>query len=188
MMILLAAAIESASAEPANFHQTYTVHPLGALVGVYQISGEWRTADKVGVMLSPRLVYKKYKDEEESVTTQLSTTDLEELGFGATVQGRYYALGTFPTGLFLAGLGGGFWDSIKGTVDGDPAELERTTIVFGAVAGAKVSFPVGLALDGDVGVAFSEELRSATVGTTSAVPDSGFGVGLLVELRAGWSF
>ncbi len=182
MIALLAAAITSASAEPANFHHTYTIHPLGPLVGVYEVSGEWRTADKVGVMATPKFIYRKYPDGE-------TTTDLQEVGFGATVQGRYYALGTFPTGLFLAGGVGGLYDSLTGTVDGDEnASIEVTTITFAPVAGAKVSFPVGLTLDGDVGVAFSEVLVSASVDTTSQGSQSGFRVDPLVEIRAGWSF
>jgi hypothetical protein len=190
MMVLLAA-LETASAAPATFHQTYTIHPLGPLAGVYQISGEWRTADKVGVMASPRVVYKKYKDDEgtELTTSSLdSTTDLEELGFGATLQGRYYLFGTFPTGLFLAGVAGGMWHRVRGTIDGASARAESATMLFGPVAGGKVSFPFGLALDGDVGIAFTETLRSVSVGEVEELAGSSFRANLLVEIRAGWSF
>ena len=45
MMVLLAAFVASASAEPASFHQTYSLHPLLLPFGQYQVSGEWRTAD-----------------------------------------------------------------------------------------------------------------------------------------------
>ena len=101
MMILLAAAIASASAEPANFHQTYSLHPLLLPLGRYQLSGEWRTADKVGVMATPqfiRVINYEPSDSEDS---------LDMLGGTCMVQGRYYLFGTFSRGWFVGGTGGG---------------------------------------------------------------------------------
>jgi hypothetical protein len=181
MIAVLAASLGSASAEPANFHHSYTVHPIGLVVGVYQVSGEWRTADKVGVLASPQVTYRTFPDRDD-------TTDLEEVGAGASIQGRYYALGTFPTGLFLGGLAGAFYDSVHGKQDGEDAELQTTTIAFGAVAGGKVSFPVGLTLDADLGIAFAERLQTASVGTTTSFPGSASNVHAVLDIRAGWSF
>jgi hypothetical protein len=180
MMVLLAALIASASAEPANFHQTYSVHPLLLPLGQYQVSGEWRTADKVGVMVSPRFI--RLVDYVPSGSDY--TYDM--IGGTLMVQGRYYLFGTFSKGWFLGGTGGGGF--VEVTRAEDAAESTNATLGVGPVAGGKVGFPFGLTLDADIGLLLGEFVEAADVGDASTVSQSTFKAQPLLEVRAGWSF
>ena len=180
MMLLLAALVASASAEPANFHQTYSLHPLLLPVGRYSLSGEWRTADKVGVMATPtfiRIVDYEPRDSDYSYDT---------IGGTVMIQGRYYLFGTFSKGLFLGGTGGGGFVGV--TRNEDDAQSSNATIGVGPVAGGKIGFPFGLTLDADIGLLLGEFVEAANVGDTSTVSQSTFQAQPLIEIRAGWSF
>jgi hypothetical protein len=182
MIALLAAAIGSASAEPANFHQTYSVHPLLLPFGQYQVSGEWRTADKVGVMVSPTFI--RVVDFQPSGSDEL----VDFLGVTCTLQGRYYVLGTFSKGLFVGGAGGGGFLSVTTEIDEQDAKYTNAVVVAGPVLGGKLGFPVGLTLDADIGLLLGQSVSSATVGTTTAPGTSTFRAQPILEVRAGWSF
>lgn len=181
MMVLLAAAIASARAEPANFHQTYTLHPFLLPFGRYSVSGEWRTADKVGVMFTPQLLLLEDYEPPDS------NDSLDMLGVTGMLQGRYYLFGTFSKGWFAGGTAGGGYVSI--TRDEDDAEQRNAILGIGPVIGGKVGFPVGLTLDADIGVLLGQSVSTTTVGTTtSSETESSFRAQPLLELRAGWSF
>jgi hypothetical protein len=179
MMLLLAATVASARAESASFHQTYSLHPLLLPFGQYQVSGEWRTADKVGVMATPRFI--------RVVDYQPGDSDhsYDMIGGTAMIQGRYYVFGTFSKGLFVGGTGGG--GLIEVTRE-DDAQSTNITLGVGPVVGGKLSFPFGLTLDADIGVLLGEFVEAATVGDSSAVSQSSFQAQPLLEVRAGWSF
>jgi hypothetical protein len=180
MMFLLAALVASASAEPANFHQTYSLHPLLLPFGQYQVSGEWRTADKVGVMLSPRFIHLAgYVPSGSDYTYDM-------IGGTLMVQGRYYLFGTFSKGWFLGGTGGGGF--IEVTRAEDSANSTNATLGVGPEAGGKVGFPFGLTLDADIGLLLGEFVEETDVGDSSSVSQSTFKAQPLLEVRAGWSF
>ena len=178
MMVLLAALIASASAEPANFHQTYSLHPLLLPFGRYQVSGEWRTADKVGVMVTPlfiRVVDYVPPDSDYSY---------DQIGGTVMISGRYYLFGTFSKGFFLGGTGGG---GLVGVTRDDDASSTNAILGIGPVVGGKLGFPLGLTLDADIGVLLGQFVETADVGDASAVSQSSFQVQPLLEIRAGWS-
>jgi len=179
-MILLAALVASASAEPANFHQTYSLHPILLPFGQYMVSGEWRTADKVGVMVTPRFI--------RIVVYEPPGSDYSYDRIGGTlmVQGRYYLFGTFSKGWFAGGTGGGGF--ISDTRREDDAEQTNAVLGVGPVIGGKIGFPVGLTLDFDIGLLLGEFVEEADVGDASTVSQSTFKPVPLLEARAGWSF
>ena len=181
MMVLLAALVASASAEPANFHQTYSVHPLLLLVGQYQVSGEWRTADKVGVMMTPRFI------RRVNLVPPGSDYSYDTIGGTLMAQGRYYLFGTFSKGFFLGGTGGGGFVEVTRDNQAD-AKSTNATLGVGPVAGGKIGFPFGLTLDADIGLLLGEFVEEADVGDASAVSQSTFRAQPLIEIRAGWSF
>jgi hypothetical protein len=143
------------------------------------VSGEWRTADKVGVMVTPRFIHVANYEPPDSEDT------LDQIGGTCFVQGRYYLFGTFSKGWFVGGTGGGGFVSVTSDAEG---ESTNAVLGIGPVIGGKVGFPFGLTLDADIGVLLGQSVESASVGEASAISESSFRAQPLLEIRAGWSF
>lgn len=155
-----------------------TVSPLHLIIPLIEVTGEFRLLDQVsvaGIVGAGRI-------QGTSAGANIDLT-LFEIG----VQGRYYVLGNFNSGLQLGveamqiGVAGG---ASNGTTE---VSAKGRGLSLGAFAGYKHTFGFGLVLDGQLGYSSIIVAASGSSGSTTASTSESSRSPLL-NLNIGWAF
>lgn len=150
----------------------------GSKVTMLELLGEWRAADKVGAAL----ILGYGKQSTSTATGNLPVTTVE---LGA--QARYYLLGYFEHGLFLAAEA-----MYLGASASEPGVVPKANgFVVGPMLGYKLATNLGFSLDIHGGPAWDLISAKADSTTSSATASASNGSGALVprlRINVGWSF
>lgn len=141
---------------------SFTLSPLRAIVGIGELTGELRVADRGGVAVI-------------GGGGAVEGNPVWEAG----AQGRYYAVGSFEHGMELGGQLR--YDGTTAKADGE--RLVSSTFSLGPFLGYKYVAPFGLTFDGHVGAAYVvvvADMGDETVSGSTLLP--------LVNAQVGWSF
>ena len=157
------------STAPDQPRVAVTVSPLHLFVPMAEVTAEVRAADKLGVALIGGVG--AYHDPDTN-----ARISLVEAGASA----RYYALGSFRTGLQL----GTEVLYVHGFTDAMNIEVKAAGLAVSPFAGYKWTHSSGLTLEGQLGVSYMAARAKAETGQMAEKSK----VGPLLNLQIGYSF
>lgn len=157
------------SAAPDKQRVAITVSPLHLFVPMAELTAEVRASDKVGIAVIGGVGTFHDPDTNARIS-------LVEAGASA----RYYALGSFRTGLQL----GTEVLYVHGFTDAMDIEVKAAGVAVSPFAGYKWTHSSGLTLEGELGVSYMAARAHAETGQMAEKSK----VGPLLNLQIGYSF
>ena len=169
-LAVVAVAPSIAAAEPPDPTVAITVSPLHAIIPMGEITVEARLAPRIGVALTAGV---------GAVRDEATDHDIRVLEAGGSA--RYYAFGSFRTGLYL----GGEALYLHADLDpGDTASIQAAGLGLGAFVGGKWTHRSGLTFGAALGASVFVARGEAENGASAERRD----VGPLLNLDVGYSF